>query len=246
MFGRLIRPFIYVPVLLVMFCATAHGNEETTDPFEGFNRVVFQFNEQADRFVLRPVARGYRFVTPDPVERSVIRVFDNLGEVINVANDLLQGKFDQAANDGGRFIVNSTVGLVGIFDVAGHIGLKRNDGEDFGQTLARWGVGSGPYLVLPLFGPSTVRDAPARFVDGYVNPINTVDHIPTRNSIKGTEIISGRAVLLDAESLISGDKYVFTRDVFLQRRSYLVSDGQLEDAFGDDYGDFEDSDDYYE
>jgi len=215
---------------------------ENSDPFEGVNRAVFAFNEQADRFLLKPIAKGYRFITPDPVEESLGRVFDNVGEVVTIANDLFQGKFGQAANDTGRFLVNTTFGVVGIFDVASTMGLERNDKEDFGQTLGVWGVKSGPYLMLPLLGPSTLRDGPARFVDGYMNPINTVDDVPTRNSIYGTEIIVRRGQLLKAEELISGDKYAFIRDAYLQRRAFMVNDGDVEDDFGSDefFDDFED------
>ena len=215
---------------------------ENSDPFEGVNRAVFAFNEQADRFLLKPIAKGYRFITPDPVEDSLGRVFDNVGEVVTIANDLFQGKFGQAANDTGRFLVNTTFGVVGIFDVASTMGLEKNDKEDFGQTLGAWGVESGPYLMLPLLGPSTLRDGPARFVDGYMNPINAVDDVPTRNSIYGTEIIVRRGQLLKAEELISGDKYAFIRDVYLQRRAFMVNDGDVEDDFGSDefFDDFED------
>jgi len=246
MFGRVHRCLSFLPIALGIVCAPAVAEKSDNDPLEGFNRAVFAFNEQADRFVLKPIAQGYRFVTPDPIERGVGRIFSNLGEILNVANSLLQGKMSQAANDSGRFLVNTTIGLGGIFDVADDFGLKQYDDEDFGQTLGAWGVGSGPYLVLPLFGPSSLRDAPARLVDGYANPINTVDHVPTRNTIYGVQVVSTRAALLDTEKLISGDKYTFIRDVYLQRRDYLVSDGALEDAFGDDYQDQDDSDDYFE
>lgn len=236
-------------LLLSLAMASGHtvADDSDTDPFEGFNRAIFAFNEQADRFVLKPVAQGYRYVTPDPVERSVGRVFGNIGEILTVANDLLQGKFGQAANDSGRFLVNTTLGVGGIFDVAADMGLEKNEVEDFGQTLGVWGVGSGPYLVLPLLGPSTLRDAPARLVDGYANPVNEIDHIPTRNTVYGTDLISTRASLLEAEKLVSGDKYTFTRAVYLQRRQFLVSDGQLEDSFGEGEGDDPySSEDYYE
>ena len=227
--------------------AVCHGQEEADkDPFEGFNRAVFAFNEQADRFILKPVARGYRFVTPDPVERGVVRVFDNLGEIVTVANDLLQGKFGQAANDSGRFVINTTLGVGGLFDVAANMGLEKNEKEDFGQTLGAWGVSSGPYIVLPFLGPSTLRDAPSRVVDNYANPINEIDHVPTRNSVYGVRTVSDRATLLEAEKLIRGDKYTFMRDVFLQRREYLVRDGELEDSFGNGYDDPYSSEDFYE
>lgn len=206
------------------------------DPWEGFNRKVYVFNDTLDTYALKPLAKGYRAVTPDPIENGISRMFSNLGEIVNVMNDLLQGKFSQAGNDTGRFLVNTTVGLVGFFDVAQHAGMPKSDGEDFGQTLGTWGVSSGPYVMLPLFGPSTVRDGPAKIVDQLVNPINEIDHVPTRNVVYGVNIISNRAELLKAEELISGDKYSFIRDAYLQRREYLLNDGNVEDDFGA-YGD---------
>lgn len=213
--------------------ADSSASEETQDPWEGFNRKVFVFNDTLDTYALKPVAKGYRAITPDPVEDGVSRMFSNVGEIVNVVNDLLQGKFRQAGNDTGRFLVNTTIGLVGFFDVADDLGMPKNEGEDFGQTLGVWGVGEGPYLVLPLLGPSTLRDGPAKFVDFLVDPISEIDHVPTRNQILGVDVVSGRADLLKAEELISGDKYSFIRDVYLQRREYLLNDGQVEDDFGD-------------
>jgi phospholipid-binding lipoprotein MlaA len=213
----------------------AAGNPD--DPWEGFNRKMFAFNDTVDTYTLKPIAKGYRAVTPDPVERGVSRMFSNVGEVVNVFNDLLQGKFRQAGNDTGRFVINTTIGLVGFFDVADHFGLPKNDGEDFGQTLGVWGVDSGPYLVLPLIGPSTVRDGPARIVDRFINPINEIDHVPTRNQIYGAEVISTRADLLEAEKFVRGERYSFIRDAYLQRRKFLLTDGGVEDDFGD-YKDF--------
>ncbi|MDX2465173.1 MAG: VacJ family lipoprotein [Porticoccus sp.] len=217
---------------LVSSQVVADSAEITQDPWEGFNRKVFIFNDTLDTYALKPVAKGYRAVTPDPVEDGISRMFSNLGEIVNVLNDVLQGKFGQAGNDTGRFLVNTTIGLVGFFDVADDLGLPKNEGEDFGQTLGVWGVGEGPFLMLPLFGPSTLRDGPARIVDQLVNPISEVDHVPTRNTIYGVDIISTRADLLKAEELVSGDKYSFIRDVYLQRREFLLNDGKVEDDFG--------------
>ena len=211
-------------------------NRIPEDPWEGFNRKVYVFNDTLDTYALKPVAKGYRAVTPDPVEDGIARMFSNLGEIVNVANDLLQGKFRQAGNDTGRFLINTTVGLIGFFDVAQHAGMPKSDGEDFGQTLGTWGVGSGPYIVIPLFGPSTLRDGPSKLVDQLINPINEIDHVPTRNTVYAVSFISLRAELLKAEELISGDKYSFIRDAYLQRREYLLNDGNVEDDFGD-YGD---------
>lgn len=233
--------FLAVLAVLAASLTARAGTEDdqvSRDPLEGMNRVIFSFNETADRFVLKPIALGYHYVLPDPVERGIGRMFGNIGEIVNVVNDVLQGKFAQAANDTGRFVVNSTLGLAGFFDVADDFGLEKNAGEDFGQTMAHWGLGEGAYLVLPFFGPSNFRDAPGRVVDSFLNPIGDIDHVPTRNQIYGVGVLSTRAGLLDAEELISGDKYTFIRDAYLQRREYLVNDGEVEDDFGGD-------DDYY-
>ena len=224
--------------LLALCAALSMGavaeSADSNDPLEGLNRAIYSFNDTADRFVLKPVAQGYRYVTPDPVEHGIGRMFSNVGEIVNVVNDVLQGKFGQAGNDTGRFLVNSTIGLAGFFDVADGFGLEKSSGEDFGQTLGVWGVGKGAYLVLPFFGPSNLRDAPGRVVDSFLNPISEIDHVPTRNQIYGAWAVSTRAGLLEAEELISGDKYLFIRDAYLQRREYLVNDGEVEDDFGGD------------
>ncbi len=232
--------------LLVALClcipALALAQEENTDPLEGFNRAVFTFNDKLDSWVLKPAAKGYRFVTPDPVERGVGNVFSNLGEVGNIANDVLQWKWKQAGNDTGRLLINSTIGLAGIFDVAKHVGLEKSEGEDFGQTLAVWGVDSGVYVMLPFFGPTTLRDGLGGLpVDTALDPVGYIDHVPTRNSTMVMRFIDDRAQLLETESLISGDRYIFIREAYLQRREYLIQDGEVnEDGFGDDFGEFED------
>jgi len=208
-----------------------------SDPWESFNRKVFAFNDTMDKYLLKPVAKGYQALTPDPLEHGFSNVFSNLKEVRNIVNDLLQGKLSQAGNDSGRLVVNTTLGLAGFFDVAKHMGLVKSDGEDFGQTMAAWGVGQGPYVVLPLLGSTTLRDAAGTPVNSLADPIGQVDHVPTRNSLWATELVGLRASFLSAESLISGDKYTFVRDAYLQRRNYLVNDGQVEDDFGGDFGD---------
>jgi len=226
--------------LAVSASASVAANSEQ-DPWEGFNRAMFGFNDTVDGYILKPLSQGYKAVTPDPVESGVSNVFSNLGEVGNVVNDLLQFKLGQAGKDTGRFLINSTIGLAGIFDVASEMGIEANQGEDFGQTLAAWGLQPGPYLVLPLFGPTTVRDGIALPVDSYLNPISHVDHVPSRNTAYGVELIDTRAELLQVEELISGDRYTFIRDVYLQRREQLVNDGDVEDSFGsddEDFGDF--------
>jgi len=223
---------LLLAVLLSPGVVVAGSDQE--DPLESYNRVMFSFNDKADHWVLKPVAKGYRYVMPDFFERGVSRMFSNLGEVLNVANDLLQGKVGQAGNDGGRLLINSTIGIAGFFDVAKHAGLERSDGEDFGQTFGVWGVGEGAYVVLPFLGPSTLRDAPSLLLDSVFNPIGEVDHVPTRNQLYGARVVSVRADLLEAEKLVKGDKYTFVKDVYLQRRQFLVNDGDVEDDFGDD------------
>jgi phospholipid-binding lipoprotein MlaA len=216
--------------------------QEKADPWQGFNRAMFAFNDVTDRFLFRPLAKGYVFVTPGFVRKGVDNVIDNVMEVPNVLNDVLQGKGKQAANDTGRFLVNSTVGLAGLFDVAQHMGMKASDGEDFGQTLAVWGVDQGPYIVLPFLGPSTLRDGLATPVNVYSDPRTYIDHIPTRNTVTGVSLLNTRANLLDLERHITGDRYTFIRDAYLQRRQFLINDGEVEDDFGldDEFGDAED------
>ena len=221
---------------LVSGLATMPVYAEDSDRFETLNRQVFYINDRLDHFALRPAAVTYRKLMPNPLEKGVDNIFSNLDEVTNVVNDVLQGKFSQAAHDGGRFLLNTTIGLGGIFDIAQRAGLEKSDGEDFGQTLAVWGVGEGPYLMLPLIGPSTLRDAPSKFVDSITSPFSYVDHVPTRNTARGVDLLAKRASLLEIDRVISGDKYLFVRDVYLQRSRYLVNDGAIED----DFGDFED------
>ena len=218
----------------LVFSSLAYSEPDERDPWEGLNRKVFAFNDTLDSYVLKPVAEGYQWLTPDPVEDGVSNVFSNLWTLTTIANDLLQFKFAQAASDTGRFLINTTVGLLGVFDVATHMGLEKHE-EDFGQTLGYWGVGSGPYVVVPLFGPYTVRDGFGRVVDGVTTDyVGNLDHVPTRNQLIGLRVVDGRASLLDAEELITGDRYSFIRDAYLQRRDYLVNDGVVEDNFGDD------------
>lgn len=206
----------------------AQASEE--DPWEAFNRPVFVFNDHLDRWALKPLAQGYQAVTPQFLEDGIANVFGNLGEAGNLGNNLLQGKFHDAGVDTARFLINTTVGGLGFFDVARHAGLPRND-EDFGQTLGVWGVASGPYLVLPFFGPSTPRDAAGLAVDSLHSFYPHIDHVPTRNSVRGLDVVETRARLLSAEKVVSGDRYVFIRNAYLQNREYKVFDGQVEDDF---------------
>ena len=200
------------------------------DPWESFNRPIFRFNDTVDTYALKPIAQGYRAVTPQFLEDGVHNVFGNIGDVGNLANNLLQGKLHNAGVDTGRLIFNTTFGVLVFFDVAKHIGLRKND-EDFGQTLGVLGLNSGPYLVIPLLGPSTVRDATGRVPDSFLTPYPYMDHVPTRNVTRGVQVVDTRANLLQAERLVSGDKYIFIRNAYLQSREFKVKDGQVEDDF---------------
>jgi len=214
-------------VLLVPFAAQAATEE---DPWESINRPIFTFNDTLDTYALKPLAQGYQYVTPQFLEDGIHNMFRNIGDVGNLANNVLQAKPAAAGVDTARLIFNTTFGLLGFFDVGTQMGLQRSD-EDFGQTLGYWGVGSGPYVMLPLLGPSTLRDAPARYVDSYTGPYRYIDNVSVRNSIFGLNIVDTRASLLSAEKMVSGDKYVFIRNAYLQNREFKVKDGQVEDDF---------------
>lgn len=227
---------------LAVFCAlgcaipsvSVAQAEQTPDPWQGFNHAMFAFNDTIDRWAIKPLAQGYKFVMPDPLEVGVGNILSNVKEVPSTINGLLQGDFKGAAHDTGRLLVNTTLGIGGLLDVAKHMNLPADDPEDFGQTLAVWGVGQGPYLVLPLFGPSTLRDGFGRPVDWYTNPTNYIDHVRTENTITAAALLDGRAGLLELEKNITGDRYVFVRDVYLQRRNFLINNGEMDDDFGMD------------
>ncbi|GAC1390497.1 MAG: hypothetical protein NVSMB34_04120 [Variovorax sp.] len=211
---------------MISGCATAPG-ANPADPFEPFNRGVYRFNEGVDDAVLKPVATAYRNALPLPVRTGVNNFFGNLGDVWNLANSILQLKLQNSAETFMRVNVNTFFGLGGVLDVATEAGIERH-AEDFGQTLGRWGVPTGPYLVLPLLGPSTVRDAAALPVDRRGDALFGIKDIGTRNSLVVLRVVDGRANFLRASALLNDaalDKYSFTRDVWLQKRSSDVRDG---------------------
>lgn len=211
--------------LLLSGCASTSPNANPKDPFEGFNRSMYKFNDTLDRAVLKPVAKGYKAVLPDPAQKMVHNFFSNIDDIFVTGNDLLQLKLAQAASDFTRVWVNSTFGVLGLFDVADRL-EKHN--EDFGQTLGYWGAGSGPYLVLPLLGPSSVRDGTGLAVDSYYGVIENIPDIPTRNGLYVTNKIDQRAQLLDTEKILEDtvvDRYSFIRDGYLMHRQSLVYDG---------------------
>lgn len=226
--------------LMVALVSAPAWAQDDLDPWEGFNRKVFAFNETADRYVLRPVASGYRFITPRVVRRGVTNVFNNIKDVPSAFNGLLQGKPGSAGRDLGRFLINSTVGVAGLWDAAHYMGLESRGREDFGQTLAVWGFSDGPYLMLPFLGPSTLRDTVGLPVDWATDPLLYIDDTWTRYGVVAFYNINRRSELIELEEHIIGDRYVFFRDAYLQHREYLIHDGEVEDDFGGDYGDYGD------
>lgn len=222
---------LFSSVLTVTGCATTEQRVEQTtgsinnvDPYEGFNRSMYGFNMGLDKYLLKPVAGGYKAITPDFMETGVSNFFNNLKGINVVLNDVLQGKFEQGASDTGRFITNSTIGLVGLFDVASDLGLKSNV-EDFGQTLAVWGVDQGAYLVLPVLGPTTVRDGGAIVVDKAANPGT---YVPGTGILEGINDRANADAALNFIDEAALDPYVFTRESFLQYRQSLINDGKTD------------------
>jgi len=219
-------------LFLLLTCSPAYAATEY-DPFEKVNRVTFGLNVALDRAVLRPLASGYDSYTPRVAKTGVRNFFNNLDDVRVGINDLMQLNFTQAAKDFARFAVNSTVGVAGLFDVAEPAFNLEKNRQDFGKTLAHWGVGSGPYLVLPVIGPSTARDALGLGVDAVVDPILSIEHVSSRNNLLAIKGSDRRADYLSFDDLIIGDKYLFVRGIYLQAREYAINGDYVEVAFDD-------------
>ena len=217
---------LFISVALLGGCAV---NGDPRDPLEPMNRAIYSFNEGVDNVALKPVATAYRDVIPAPVQSGVRNFFSNLNDVSVIFNDLLQLKLEQAVSDFLRLSFNTSFGVLGFADVASEMGLRKHD-EDFGQTLGSWGVGSGAYLVLPIFGPSSVRDGVGLAVDSVqTDLVYEIEDIPSRNWTTLTRLVSRRADLLDAVAAVEAaalDGYEFTRDFYLERREGRVSDGK--------------------
>jgi phospholipid-binding lipoprotein MlaA len=220
-------------MLFLSACATTGALDER-DPWEGFNRGVFSFNETMDDFIFEPVGKVYDFITPDVIDDGVSNFFSNLGLLSVIANDILQLKFDQAANDTVRLFINSTIGLLGFFDVAGEGNLHSSE-EDFGQTMAHWGMGPGPYLVVPFFGPATVRDSVGFAVDRTVfSPIAYVDDDEARAGLLALEYVDFKSDILSTTNLIgeaSLDEYDFIKNAYFEKRASQISGGGFEEDF---------------
>lgn len=234
--GRAVIPYALMisTTLLLGGCASTEKRTEQSadlakvggkvDPYEGFNRSMYGFNMKVDKYLLKPVADGYKWVTPNFMQTGVTNFFTNLKGINVVLNDVFQGKFEQSARDVGRFTTNTTIGLFGLFDVASELGLENNV-EDFGQTLAVWGVDQGPYLVLPLFGPTTLRDGSGVIFDKAANPGTYFPGTGIVEGINDRANAEGALNFIDEAAL---DPYVFTRESFLQYRQNLVNDGKAD------------------
>jgi phospholipid-binding lipoprotein MlaA len=222
-------------VLLMSGCATTNGNNPD-DPLEGFNRTMFEFNDTVDRVALKPVATVYHDNLPSFVQTGVSNFFGNIGDVWTMVNNFLQGKAENGLNDFMRVAVNTVIGFGGVLDIASEAGIQKHK-EDFGQTLGKWGVGSGPYVVLPLFGPSTVRDTAALPVDIYGDLWTYTTPVDVRNTGAVLRLVDQRSQLLGASNLLEDaalDRYSFVRSAYLQRRESLVHDGNVDDKLKSD------------
>ena len=219
-------------VAVLSACVTLQPNTKPApqDPYERWNRGVYRFNDVLDRGVVKPVARAYLQVVPQFARTGIGHFFANLHTPTVMVNDALQGKGFAALSDLGRFLANTTFGIAGLLDPATHMGIQRND-EDFGQTLGKWGVHAGPFLELPLLGPSDMRDAPAKIVDIYTYPPTYLHSSREKNSLWGLYFVDLRASLLSFDDAIKNafDPYALVRDAYLRRRAYLVSDGKVTD-----------------
>jgi phospholipid-binding lipoprotein MlaA len=220
-----LKPFLPLACLALSGCA---ANGDPRDPIEPVNRAIHSFNDAFDRAILKPVAQGYQAATPRIAQTGIRNFFSNLDDVTVFANDILQLKMEQSARDLLRFSFNSTFGLFGLLDIASEMGLKKHS-EDFGQTLGRWGVSTGPYLVLPFVGPSNLRDMAGFSIDSrHTDRIRNLDDVATRNPALALRLVSRRAELLGVKQAVDEaalDNYEFTRDFFLERRRGLVYDG---------------------
>ena len=206
------------------------------DPFKDLNEKTHNLNQGLDESIATPIAKVYRKITPDFVEVGVTNFTDNIEDINIALNNLLQAKIKDGLSDILRFTINSTIGLLGFFDVASSMGLQKHS-EDFGQTLAVWGVPHGPYIMLPMLGPSTLRDTLGMIPDAFLSPSIIINHEPTVYSLKFLDLIDTRARYLGLETIVIGDEYLFFKDAYYQNREFDVKDGEVEDDF-DSFDDF--------
>ena len=229
----MIKPFFIKLILLLLLSPFTYAE---VDPFQNINEKTHNLNQTLDLQVASPVARFYKRITPDFLEKGITNFTHNIEDLSIGINNILQGKFNEGLSDFSRFTLNTSIGLLGFIDIASDLGLTKHD-EDFGQTLAVWGVPDGPYLVLPGLGPSTTRDTLAMIPDAFLTPLWLIDHDRTSYSLTAIDLIDTRARYLGLESVVIGDEYLFFRDAYLQSRNFEIKDGEVEDDF-DDFDDF--------
>ncbi|MEX1197219.1 MAG: VacJ family lipoprotein [Pseudohongiellaceae bacterium] len=236
MFSLPVARFRVLSAMLLTFtlCAPvfAMAQDSLEDPWSPVNKRIFTFNQHFDDWFMRPLAKGYAAVVPPPAQKGVRNFLSNLDDVTVMVNSALQGKAADAASDGGRVLLNTTFGVVGLWDVARHVGLEKNS-EDFGQTLGVWGVGPGPYVIIPFLGPSTFRDTFGLGIDVTSSPISLAEKPATRNMLHAMDILDTRVQALQLDDLMYGDRYIFMREAYLQQRQYEVTDGEMPSARDD-------------
>ena len=226
-------PKSFLIFLLLVFSPLFLGE---SDPFQSINKKTHNFNQTLDVNFATPVARVYKIITPDILEIGVTNFTHNVEDLSVALNNILQGKINEGVSDIFRFTINSTLGLAGFIDIASNLGFKKHD-EDFGQTLAIWGIPDGPYIVLPGLGPSSLRDTLAMIPDAFLTPLYVINHDRTSYSLTAIDLIDTRARYLGLESVVIGDEYLFYRDAYLQSREFDILDGKVKDDF-DDFDDF--------
>ena len=222
-------------LFLIIFSTTIFSTE--VEPFQEINEKTHNFNLVLDKQLATPVARIYKKVTPDLVEKSITNFTHNIEDLSIAINNILQGKINNGISDLLRFTINSSLGVLGFFDVASNLGFEKHD-EDFGQTLATWGMGAGPYIVLPGLGPSNLRDTLSMLPDAFLTPLYVIDHDRTSYSLTAIDIVETRARYLGLESVVIGDDYLFYRDAYLQSREFDILDGEVSEEF-DEFDDFD-------
>ena len=226
-------------LLLLIFVVSINTfSEEVHDPFEDINRITFNINDSLDNKIAKPVAVVYGDITPQFIQNRITRFFKNLAEIDTFINQALQGKPKLAINDFSRFAINSSIGLFGFFDVATKMGLEAHD-EDFGQTLGVWGVPDGPYLMLPIIGPSNARDIMSRPISSFLSGTFAMTDTDVKLTLTALDALETRERYLDFEAMITGDRYTFVKDAYVQSRDYEIFDGEMtEDDFLEDMDDF--------
>lgn len=220
------KSFAAVASMFILAACSTAPEKQYQDPYENINRKVYGFNENVDKYLLKPVAKGYKFVTPDPIEKGVHNFFANLFYPTVFINSFLQGKADEGFQGLNRFVFNSTLGLGGLIDISKDMGLEPRE-EDFGQTFAKWGFGSGPFLMVPVLGAYTMRDGAGDIVALPTNPGYWVDDSDIKLGLSIGVTVDRSAELLEARELVTGDRYLFVRDAYLQRRKHLIMDGAV-------------------